>query len=113
MFLQLLVSLLLLQIYEATVQSDPISYTFLKLLREASREIDETVNERILEKLDSFSMDAYEQSESVRSGQLDHQETGPRPHVAVKNGLITGETISGSHAFYSIPYGKAPVGALR
>ncbi|CAK8690998.1 unnamed protein product [Clavelina lepadiformis] len=49
-----------------------------------------------------------------RSGVLPHQAPGTQhPQVRIKTGLVTGETVPGSHAFYSIPYAKPPLGPLR
>lgn len=113
MFIFFLILLFLRQPGVTLSQADPLSYTFLKLIREASRGIEKNVDSKIIEKLDSLSLDDYNQFQSEKSGQLDHQVSGSRPQVAIRNGIITGETIQGSHAFYSIPYGKAPVGPLR
>lgn len=35
------------------------------------------------------------------------------PTVRVENGLVVGRTVDECHAFYSVPYAKAPVGRQR
>ena len=37
----------------------------------------------------------------------------PQPRVQTENGLVIGETNADSHAFYSVPYAKPPLGPRR
>ena len=95
---------------------DPITHTFLSLLKDSARKTTPSKNDfAIINQLKNLDLKqlSHKKGGNTRSGELNHQTSGPRPQVLVKNGHVIGETISGSHAFYSVPYGKPPVGPLR
>ena len=96
-------------------QADPITHTFLTLLKEtAIQHLGSAKDAAVMSKIKNLNLGHLaDQSANTKSGELDHQVSGPRPEVRVANGLVTGETVAGSHAFYSIPYGKPPIGPLR
>ena len=109
------VAFLLCQVQVGLSHSDSFSDALLPFLQEAAHHVKETstgTNDNTMSKINDIQQQPSRRQQH-KSTELDHQLSGPRPKVQIKNGLITGETISESHAFYSIPFGKAPVGSLR
>ena len=96
---------------------NPVSQAFLTVLKEAASQSKPSSKKDIgvINQLRNLDLNQVENKKNgnMKSGELDHQVSGPRPEVLIKNGRVIGETILGSHAFYSVPYGKPPVGSLR
>ena len=117
MFAKKSIALLLFCLFrvDAFVFPDPISATFKQLIDEVYSEISLTDPQNgFISKPELPADPVHPVSSYDLETELPHQAPGtPHPQVKINSGLVIGETVNESHAFYSIPFAKPPVGPLR
>ena len=68
---------------------------------------------KIIEKFEGNRYPLPEISKQKKEINFFKEDVRGHPAVNTSSGKIIGASYSESHAFYSIPYGKAPIGELR
>lgn len=95
---------------------EPISFAFSKLLQETNSEFrfsDAEDFEGLVQRQRFKGFDEIDQVRRYDSYNSNVRDELGNPEVQIKNGIVVGTTFPEAHAFYSIPFGKPPMGEKR